>query len=568
MTTLSLLTPSRRAWSAGLIGLILTLVGHLSAQTAGSVEGVVTDAGSKAFLNGALVRIEGTQLETTTNSTGSFQFPAVPAGTHTLAVSYLGLDSATATVTVTAGQRATRDFTLSSSTVVMAAYKVESIREGQARAINEQRASDTIKNIIASDAIGNLPDNTVAEALSRIAAVNVQQSEGEPSYVTIRGMAPQLNAIQVDGQGLPSVTDSLAQGADADTRSVNLSLIPSEIVSSIEITKALMPDTDADSIGGQVNIKTRSGFDVSAPIISGSFDSYYSDFKARWGWGGSVSFVGPINAARTLGLGLDFNYRNIANDEMDAETVYYPKTDPAVSGIAGIKGDDAISEYDTRIREDRKITYGGSAALDWKLGSRTVLKFKSFVNTSERYETKWRTRSAALTTFAASSTDTIASGTSARVRKLFYNQERTTNIFQGSFSGETMLDQGKLNYAAAYNYTPQTSWLNRFDSDTVSATRRLYSWTVNRTNPANPIVRIFNTRRARTATRPATTRCSRSRSRPRTTRSAISTCRPTTRATRCSATCRSCSSSAASSPTRIASSGPTWMSTGRSSRRR
>lgn len=491
------MTKSLRLLLRSVLGLALLrcACAGLAAQPAGSgqLQGTVTDSASHALLVGALVRIEGANLETSTDHTGAYHFTSVPAGTQTLTVSYLGLDPSTAAVTVTGGSTTTHDVALAGGTVIMEAYKVESIREGQARAINEQRASNTITNVEASDAIGNLPDNTVADALSRLPGINVEQDDGQSSYVTIRGLAPQLNAIHLDGQPMPSVTDSLDQSAGADTRSVNLSLIPSEIVSSVEVVKALTPDLDADSIGGQVNIKTKSGFEVAEPVVSGSVDQYFNEFKGHSGYGASVSYVGPLNQARTLGLGLDFNYRNVSDVEEDSETVWYPKTDPTVSAIPGITGNDAISEYDTRATQERDITFGGAINLDWKLGDTTVLKFRSFFNSSEGYLNKWRVRNAGLAAYSTTSTDTIASGTNARLRRIYYNQERSPQIFQESVTGETNLPIGKFNYLGSFNYTPQHSWLNRYDTDTASATRKLYSFTVNRTNPDFPTVRIFNT---------------------------------------------------------------------------
>ncbi|MCX6950881.1 MAG: TonB-dependent receptor, partial [Verrucomicrobia bacterium] len=385
------------------------------------------------------------------------------------------------------------DLALAGGVLTLAAVRVESVREGQVRAINEQRASNTVTSIVASDAIGNLPDNTLGEALSRVSGVNVVQSEGEPSYVTILGAAPQYNSIRVDGQTLPAMTDPLAQDSSSDNRSINVSLIPSEIIGSVEVVKALTPDTDANSIGGQVNIRTRNGFDVGTPVFSGGFDSYNSEFKNRWGYGGSLSFVGAINDARTMGLGIDVNYRNLALAEVDAETSFYPKSDPTVSGIAGIKGDGSISEYDVRYRQQRKITSGASLNFDWKVGTATVLKFRAFYNDAEKYQTKFRTRATALTTFNAASTDTLAFGTSSRLRKGFYDQQVSTKIYQVGASGETALDHGQIAYGASYNYNPVHSRLSRYDTDTPSATRRLYSWSVDRTNPLLPVVRVFNT---------------------------------------------------------------------------
>ncbi len=463
------------------------------AQNTGSISGRVTDQGSNHYLIGAEVRLSGSGQTTSTDRTGSYELVDVPAGSHVIEVNYLDKDSKTVPVEVKAGQRTVADVALTGEIITLATFKVESIREGQSRAINQQRASNTISNIIASDAISNLPDNTIGEALARVAGVNVQEDVGEPSYVTIRGAAPQLNSIRVDGQGLPAITDPLNQAAGSDNRSSNVSLIPSEIVSSIEVVKALTPDTDADSIGGQVNIRTRSGFEVAAPIISGSIDSYNADFKNRWGQGGSFSYFGPLNAARTVGLGVNVNYRNVATDEQDTETIFYPKTDPAVSGIAGITGGDAISEFDARLRQQRRITIGASANLDLKVGSNTVLKLRTFYNNAEKYQTTWRTRSAALTSFASTSTDTLASGKSARVRKVFYDQLTNPKIYQVGASGTTTLDNGSIDYEASYNYAPVKSRLTRYDTDTTSSVRKKYQWTVDRTNPLLPVVRISNT---------------------------------------------------------------------------
>jgi outer membrane receptor for ferrienterochelin and colicin len=79
--------------------------------------------------------------------------------------------------------------------VVLEAYKVESIREGQSKAINQQRAANTIKNIVSADAIGNLPDRTVGEALGRLPGINVV----DDSKASIRGTAAQYNSVTLDG---------------------------------------------------------------------------------------------------------------------------------------------------------------------------------------------------------------------------------------------------------------------------------------------------------------------------------------------------------------------------------
>src|SRR5262245_51668713 len=97
------------------LGFVLALpllVVALHAQPTGSLQGVVTDSNGQAFIQGAIVRLDGTSLETTTDRTGNYSFPTVPAGQYSMTVSYLGLDSAKANVAVASGQRVSRDVTL------------------------------------------------------------------------------------------------------------------------------------------------------------------------------------------------------------------------------------------------------------------------------------------------------------------------------------------------------------------------------------------------------------------------------------------------------------------------
>ena len=83
---------------------ILTLtIGVLFAPLAlaQAVSGMVTDAEKTVPFKGAIVRIEGMQRTTTTDSRGRFRLANVPPGDHTLIVSYIGTDDSSFPITVT-----------------------------------------------------------------------------------------------------------------------------------------------------------------------------------------------------------------------------------------------------------------------------------------------------------------------------------------------------------------------------------------------------------------------------------------------------------------------------------
>ena len=101
----------------------------------------------------------------------------------------------------------------------MKKFTVQSLREGQAKALNQQKTSDTVVNIIGADSIGRFPDPNTAEALQRVAGISLERDTGEGRYINIRGVTSEYNAVTSDGQTV------LAN--DSGTRRVNLNVIPS-----------------------------------------------------------------------------------------------------------------------------------------------------------------------------------------------------------------------------------------------------------------------------------------------------------------------------------------------------
>ncbi|UZJ63086.1 TonB-dependent receptor plug domain-containing protein [Sphingobacterium sp. KU25419] len=121
---------------------------------------------------------------------------------------------------------------------------------GQAKALNQQKNNQNITNIISSDQVGRFPDANIGDALKRVPGITMQNDQGEARNIIIRGLAPHLNSVTLNGDRIPS--------AEGDNRNVQMDLIPSDMISTIEVNKTLTPDMDADAIGGSVNLITRA----------------------------------------------------------------------------------------------------------------------------------------------------------------------------------------------------------------------------------------------------------------------------------------------------------------------
>jgi TonB-dependent receptor len=127
-------------------------------------------------------------------------------------------------------------------------------------ALDVQQMADKILSVVHADDIGQLPDTNAAEALQRLPGVSIERDQGEGRYVRIRGMAPDMNSVTINGGLVPA--------PESDVRAVALDVLPSGLISSLEISKTLTPDQDANSIGGTIDVKTISAFDYEGMFYS------------------------------------------------------------------------------------------------------------------------------------------------------------------------------------------------------------------------------------------------------------------------------------------------------------
>jgi TonB-dependent receptor len=287
-----------------------------------NVAGRVTDADSRATLRGAVITLTPTSggtgvFSTASGADGEFSLSA-PAGNYTLAVDYLGLPPKSQTVQLAAGETVRLALVLGADTVALAAVTVEASRTGQARALNQQRSSQNLINIISADFSGQFPDKNIADATKRLPGVTVETDRdtggSEGRYITVRGMTADYNAVTVNGMRI-NVTDF-----DGLTRRVPLDVVSSDVADQIEVTKALRPDQDADSIGGAVDIKTRSAFSRDGRSVSvkaalgysailADYYNYPYDNPAREA---AVNYSDVFGAQKQWGLSFSANYRDRA----------------------------------------------------------------------------------------------------------------------------------------------------------------------------------------------------------------------------------------------------------------
>ncbi len=233
-----------------LVGLSLFALAGLAHAATGVITGTVSNAATGNLLGGARVEIPSLSRTALVDDTGRYMFPDVPAGTYEVVASYIGLDSMRAQVVVTDGGRAERSFDLTTAIYKLDAFKVTGEREGDAAALTQQRNAENLKNVVAMDSFGNLPNMSVGEVVMRLPGVAGSPTDEGLNYnFNMRGAGAGLNTVTVDGQLMPSLGTS---------RAFELQSITGTMFEALEVTKGHRPDQNADSLGGTLNLKTRS----------------------------------------------------------------------------------------------------------------------------------------------------------------------------------------------------------------------------------------------------------------------------------------------------------------------
>lgn len=229
-----------------------------STQQAGTIFGQVSNTATEAFLEGATVRLSGTDRIALTDREGRYELSHVPSEAATLEVSYTGLTTKRVPVAPTGGQKVVVNVGLGSDVYIMDKFTVAGIREGQAMAITQQRNAPNVKNVAATDAFGGVADGNPAEALRLLPGVSAINDENESRFVMVRGIDANLNSMTIDGM-------KLSTGGTTNNRQTDMSQIPLGSVEIMEVTKSPTPDMDGDSVGGNINLRSASIFDRPNP---------------------------------------------------------------------------------------------------------------------------------------------------------------------------------------------------------------------------------------------------------------------------------------------------------------
>ena len=334
----------------------------------GTIRGRIIDA-SKQTLPGASIYIENLRTGVTSDVNGYYTFSNLNPGTYTIKISYVGYSPVEMKITIPAGKTLEKDVVLNEGLELQEVVVGGGAFQGQRRAINSQKNSLGITNVVSADQVGKFPDSNIGDALKRISGINVQYDQGEARFGQVRGTSADLSSVTINGNRIPS--------AEGDTRNVQLDLIPADMIQTIEVNKVVTPDMDGDAIGGSINLVTKnSPYKRTITATAGSGYNWISE-KAQLNLGFTY---GDRFFNDKLGIMLSASYQNAPSGSDDVEFVW--DTDS--------KGTICLTDYQIRQYYVTRERQSYSAALDWDINANHKLFFKGIFNNRNDWENRYR----------------------------------------------------------------------------------------------------------------------------------------------------------------------------------
>jgi len=194
--------------------------------------------------------------------------------------------------------------------------------------------SKAIVDSITAGQLAGLPDMTLAQALDRVVGVSsdLGYNSSQPRTVTIRGFDARYNSMDVDGNPI--------WNASRNNRGTQLDVFPASVVSQIDVYKTILPDQDANSIGGHITLRTLRAFDGGSQpylYVRSELGHYEQGEVGQKSTGPSFHFAGV--GKNTFGPGDRYGYVVGLDAERDKWDDIYNQ----VTGYSQLNGVDVVN---------------------------------------------------------------------------------------------------------------------------------------------------------------------------------------------------------------------------------
>jgi iron complex outermembrane recepter protein len=243
---------------------------------------------------------------------------------------------------------------------------VTGVRESLRDSLLAKKNAVSITENISTKDIGQLPDVTIAEELSRLPGFNTSTDRGNASQASVRGLGPRLVLGLVNGREVASSEPS---------QDIRWEIYPSEVVSGVTVSKSQSADLVAGGIAATIDIQTLSPLDYTGPSFSvrvgPTTDTSGDDLPhySPWGFRGSASYI--THLTDTLAVYVAASFQRQKNGYLSVSGWGYNRDDTDDYYHIGDVSGDGVADYlpwgagatVDRLKQDRLALTG---AIDWQ----------------------------------------------------------------------------------------------------------------------------------------------------------------------------------------------------------
>lgn len=181
-------------------------------------------------------------------------------------------------------------------------------------AIREQQA-ESLSSSIDAKGMADFPAQNVAEALVRVTGVTVSRDRGEALFVGVRGLPASFQSVTLNG--VPLAVNENVRDSSQDGRQFRFDVLPTDMISGVDVIKAPTAALDEGAIGATINIRTFRPLDLPSGAValntSASFPQLAAATDSR------MSAVGSYRLAEgRLGVlaAISLNGRTVRQDRI------------------------------------------------------------------------------------------------------------------------------------------------------------------------------------------------------------------------------------------------------------
>lgn len=403
----------------------------LSEDGKGEVQGRVFDAANGEPLVGVSVRVETASgiVGSVTDLNGSYRIQNVQAGDQVLTFSYIGYNNTSRQVSIEENKPVSLSVRLTSALDDLDEVTIIGYRRGQSRALNVQKESFNLKNVISYEQIERFPDLNVTEALKRVPGVVTEPQRGEAQSVLIRGLNSSFHTVTLNGQRVASTGES--------DRETNTAIIPVGMISSMEVIKSITADMDADATSGSINLLTTRPVGDSV-LFKATAATGYNHMSGRPQWLSSATYSKRVGKLDFV-LSGTFQKDNRATEDIRHDWGVEDFGNGPQDVLAGLRP----SLYET---ERTRIGLGGQ--VDYSINDRSSLYLRAVYNNYDEYEIRNDAR------HSLSDGNYTAEGVAERGRyeKVIREYNRITNLLSLNAGGQQDIGKSTLDYNIGYSF--------------------------------------------------------------------------------------------------------------------